>query len=324
MDLDPKVTFGLVSYNNADFICEALDSILAMEKPFPYEVLVADDGSTDGTFARLEPYYDRFAPGALRLLPSTGPRTRAEGTGCRINRNRFKLCVSARGEYLLVGDGDDRWTDRTFVRESVEILDRDQTLAACFHGTSFLIDGKVSPWISAPEGRISGLQYVRRGLYTHYGTFVFRNYYLQDYGRAACIGCDDSTIQIWLATHGDFCGRAKAVYAYRQYADSGWFKLDPAVVRAELLLVFETRLCHCPWPFRRALSKTYRRELVKALRAPAAIETALKDKTHGRVVAADFRPGSLSDALCHWSETSWRRRLSSRLTLLSWILQGVV
>ena len=319
---DPKVTFGILSYDNAAYICAALDSILAMEKPFPYEVHIADDGSTDDTFARLEPYYDKFAPNVLRILPATGPRTRPEGTGSRINRNRFKLCVSARGEYLLVGDGDDLWLDRTFVRESVEILDRESTLAAGYHGPCFLEDGKVSPWISVSDGRISGFEYVRRGLYTHYGTFVFRNYYLRDYSGGARIGCDDATIQIWLATQGDFCGRAKLVYAYRQYSNSGWFKSDPAVVRAEILLVFDSSLRNCPWRFRLALLNNYRREFRKALSKPKAIETALKGKTQGRIIPVDFASGSLPDVFCRWSELSWRRHLTARLTLLWWLFLG--
>ena len=44
-----KVQVVCVTYNQKEYIKEALDSFIMQKTNFGYEVLVGDDGSTDGT-----------------------------------------------------------------------------------------------------------------------------------------------------------------------------------------------------------------------------------------------------------------------------------
>ena len=46
---EPKVTVFLSTYNQVKYIRKALDSIFMQKTNFPFEVVVADDFSTDGT-----------------------------------------------------------------------------------------------------------------------------------------------------------------------------------------------------------------------------------------------------------------------------------
>ena len=43
-----KVSFLVTYYQQARFVRESLDSILALEKPAEWEILIGDDGSADG------------------------------------------------------------------------------------------------------------------------------------------------------------------------------------------------------------------------------------------------------------------------------------
>lgn len=47
--LNPLITVAVITYNQKDLLRETLDSILAQETEFTFEVLVCDDASTDGT-----------------------------------------------------------------------------------------------------------------------------------------------------------------------------------------------------------------------------------------------------------------------------------
>ena len=56
----PKVTVFLSTYNQVKYVRKALDSIFMQETTFPYEVVVADDYSTDGTRDIILEYQKRF------------------------------------------------------------------------------------------------------------------------------------------------------------------------------------------------------------------------------------------------------------------------
>ena len=64
-----KVSALVVTYNHARFIAQALDSVLMQEAPFPWEILISEDASTDGT-REIVVDYQRRHPDRIRLLLS--------------------------------------------------------------------------------------------------------------------------------------------------------------------------------------------------------------------------------------------------------------
>jgi glycosyltransferase involved in cell wall biosynthesis len=81
-------------FNNERYVREALESVLAQTRP-PEEIVVVDDGSTDGTPAILASYGDRFR---VVSQPNAGAVT-ARNVGLR----------ATRGDLLAYIDGDDLW-----------------------------------------------------------------------------------------------------------------------------------------------------------------------------------------------------------------------
>lgn len=92
------------AYNAAAYLARALDSLVGFGPDV--EVIVVDDGSTDGTAALAHEYVDRY-PGLVRLL-----RKPNGGHGSAINTG----LDHARGTYLKVVDSDD-WADRDALAE---------------------------------------------------------------------------------------------------------------------------------------------------------------------------------------------------------------
>lgn len=88
----PKVSVIIPTYNGAQYIKQAVDSVLAQTYD-DYEIIVVDDGSTDDTAELLRPYGDRitYLYQENRKLPA------ARNTGIR----------AARGQYLAFLDSDD-------------------------------------------------------------------------------------------------------------------------------------------------------------------------------------------------------------------------
>ena len=89
-----SVSAVVTTYNHAPYIGEAVASALAQTWP-PCEVIVVDDGSTDGTAAALAPYRDR-----IRYL-------RQPNHGVAAARNAG--VAMARGDLVALLDGDDTW-----------------------------------------------------------------------------------------------------------------------------------------------------------------------------------------------------------------------
>jgi glycosyltransferase involved in cell wall biosynthesis len=90
----PSISAVLAAYQAEEWIAEALESILGQTRP-PEEVVVVDDGSTDGTARELE----RFA-GKIRVV-------RQSNRGCPAAFN--VAFAEARGDFVAMCGADDVW-----------------------------------------------------------------------------------------------------------------------------------------------------------------------------------------------------------------------
>ncbi|WEK36534.1 MAG: glycosyltransferase family 2 protein [Candidatus Pseudobacter hemicellulosilyticus] len=92
----PKVSVGIAVYNGEQFIARAVSSVLR-QTITDLELIIVNDGSTDGTLGVLE----QFTDPRIILLKNDGNK------GVTYTRNRY--CAAAAGEYLAVLDADDEW-----------------------------------------------------------------------------------------------------------------------------------------------------------------------------------------------------------------------
>jgi glycosyltransferase involved in cell wall biosynthesis len=91
---DPLVTVATVTYNSAEFVADAIDSVLAQEFR-DFELIVCDDCSSDGTWDIVRRY--------------SQPHMRAERHAANVGEylNRNHVLGLARGKYIIYIDGDD-------------------------------------------------------------------------------------------------------------------------------------------------------------------------------------------------------------------------
>lgn len=111
-----KVTVYLSTYNQEEYVAQALDSILMQQTSFPFEIVAADDCSTDRTQEIILDYQRRF-PGKI-VTYFTNPNV----GGCKkltdcIDRGLF------RGEYLAFLEGDDYWLCEDRLQTLVDFLE---------------------------------------------------------------------------------------------------------------------------------------------------------------------------------------------------------
>lgn len=125
-----------IFYNGADYLAEAIDSVLAQDFS-DFELLLVDDGSTDAS-TEIAGAYAANDPTRVRLLHHPHRQNR----GMSASRNRG--LGEARGDLIAFIDADDRWRANK-LREQVAIVDR--------HPNVHAVCGAVNYWRSWEGGR---------------------------------------------------------------------------------------------------------------------------------------------------------------------------
>jgi glycosyltransferase involved in cell wall biosynthesis len=117
---------AVTAYNHADWVAWALDGVLAQETDVPYDVVIGEDCSDDGTRDIVREFQRRH-PRTIRLvLPD-------RNLGCRGNAIFLEVLRHARGEYIATLDGDDAWLSPRKLSTQVAFLDANPACAMCFH-----------------------------------------------------------------------------------------------------------------------------------------------------------------------------------------------
>ena len=100
------LSIALVNWNNRDFLQRCLESIKMAQLPFAYEIVVADNGSTDGSQAMLA---DRFP--YVKLVQNEG--------NVGVARGNNQCIQNSNGQYVYILNND------TVVnRQSIEAMVR--------------------------------------------------------------------------------------------------------------------------------------------------------------------------------------------------------
>lgn len=94
------ISIIVCTYNQENTIRRCLDAILSQESPWPFEVIIGEDGGTDGTRDICEDYERRY-PDIVRMMPQ------APNKG--ILQNYFDCVRDAKGKYIMECGGDDEW-----------------------------------------------------------------------------------------------------------------------------------------------------------------------------------------------------------------------
>ena len=123
----PKVSVIIPTYNRLPMLKEAVDSVLDQDFE-DFELIVVDDGSTDGTIAEIKRY-----GGRVRLLQHS------ENRGVSAARN--KGILHAKGKYIAFLDSDDLWV-KDKLKIQVAFLDENPHYPLCYTDEIWIRRGK--------------------------------------------------------------------------------------------------------------------------------------------------------------------------------------
>lgn len=122
---DVLVSICVVTYNQANFIGQCLDSILSQKTNFSFEILLGDDASKDGTSEICKEYANKY-PDKIRLFlhhRENNIKIASRPTG---RFNFLYNLLSASGKYISLCEGDDFWIDPYKLQKQVDFLETNE------------------------------------------------------------------------------------------------------------------------------------------------------------------------------------------------------
>lgn len=210
----PKVSIITISYNQENYIETALESFISQEVNFPFEIIVADDGSKDKTQSIVR----RFEEEHPRLFNNI---LRKKNVGAQQN---FKEAIlRAKGEYIALCEGDDFWTDTSKLQRQVDFLDENKEYALCFHPVRvFYEDGREKDYIyPSKTNRSMNLEGLIRENFIQTNSVMYRKVNYENL--PTDILPLDWYLHLYHARLGKIGFIDRVMSAYRKHAGSMWW-----------------------------------------------------------------------------------------------------
>lgn len=165
----PVVSILCPTYRHAEFVEDALNGFLSQQTDFPFEILIRDDASDDGTAEIVRDYAERY-PNIIRAkLEKTNQWPMVQPFDV--------LRKEAAGEFIALCEGDDYWTDPKKLSQQVAQLRRSPSAVVSHHQSVVVESGVVvNLHRLAPKECVNhGREALRRGGRLLTNTLLFRN-----------------------------------------------------------------------------------------------------------------------------------------------------
>jgi glycosyltransferase involved in cell wall biosynthesis len=203
----PRISVIIPAYNAAAYIAEAIDSALGQTCK-PFEVIIVDDGSTDGTRELLVRY--GALPGVRVIL--------AEHQGVSAARNQ--ALRASTGEYVALLDADDRWRPEKLTEQLALFSANPAAVLVCSDMELFGDKkGLYSTFANCTFHRGAVLNALIRENFVPTSSVMIRRSALFDAGLfttdARITVGEDYHLWLRIASHGEFDFSAKPLVDYR-------------------------------------------------------------------------------------------------------------
>ena len=224
----PLVSVSVITYNHEKYIRQCLDGILMQNVNFPYEVLVHDDASPDGTADIIREYEAKY-PDIIKPIYQTENQYSQGRPVSKLNYDR------ARGKYLAFCEGDDYWTDPGKLQKQVDFLEAHPEYIACVHRVKVIDEFGNRNWSNGFARNYDTSDYtlsdsenlmVSNGCAGHLSSLVCRNIFLtlpkdiyENY--LNCKANGDTKLNLLLTLNGTIRRFDDTMSVYRHITSSG-------------------------------------------------------------------------------------------------------
>ena len=223
-----QISVLITFYNQERYVDDALESVFMQKTTFPFQVIIGDDGSNDGTVERIKKWQSMY-PDRIRLVIQERDHSKKYIGGIRASRNRLSLLKLVDTPYFIYLDGDDYYTDNNKLQKQYDILEKPENgdCVGCGHNSlmfneeapekSMILPGKL-----IRQGKYYPEKYWRK-YYFHPDTIVFRSKYIKELPLDIVRDSfNDNIITFCFIQHGPLYFLRDCMVAYRQNNNGLW------------------------------------------------------------------------------------------------------
>ncbi len=315
-DNEIMVSVVCETYNHLPYIRSALDGFVMQKTDFPFEVVVHDDASTDGTADVVREYMERY-PGLIRVILQKENQY-SKGVYTDLDC----LYPQARGRYLAICEGDDYWTDPYKLQKQFDAMEAhpevDISAHAAYEEQDGVRTGKIAP---SDRDRIFRPEEVIRlgGGFVASASLMFRRTLDDDVPEFRRFFHNDYTTQIHGALRGGMLYLSDCMAVYRYMSSGSWTarmrgnKERKIALSKKLIEMLNILDRETEGKYHGVIGETQRSQEFKILCAEGRYADALKKpyKDIFRSLSARERASVLAKRYLPFLVT-WREKLRSR------------
>lgn len=221
----PDLSICIIAYNIEDYIDENLASVFAQKTKYSFEILIGDDGSTDGTIDKIIEWQKKY-PKVITYYQMDRDKNKNYRLMSRVSHNRVNLMLHAKGKYITFLDGDDVYKTKDFFEKAIKTLNKKENEDCSVYAgntEAFWGIGRCKKISSLKTGKIELSQYWEE-MYTHSGACIYRNKFFFDVRLRQYF--DDNIITFLALTNGKLYAVKNTVISLRQRGKSFWLLSD--------------------------------------------------------------------------------------------------
>jgi len=222
--MEPEVSICCITYNHGKYLRNAIESFLMQKTTFPFEILIHDDASTDGTSGIIREYEKKYPDLIKPIYQTENQYSQGKSISATYQFPR------AKGKYIALCEGDDYWTDPQKLQKQVDYLEANQNCALCFHATEFVYENNPEKnFIYRPKKIPKDCKFEMKHVILGGGGFMATNsmffkkeclHERADWMENAPVG--DIPLMLLLASQGEIGYIDEIMGAYRVMTENSW------------------------------------------------------------------------------------------------------
>ncbi len=222
-----QLSIIVITHNQREQLRRCIDSVLAQQIPFEYEVLISDDASTDGSFELAQEYERLYCQ--VHAYSCNSDDFNPSNKSFRSGINRCNALKHANGKYIAHIDGDDFLLKNSRIYEKqVNLLEQFPDCSCCMANDYEMVDGEDESTIrirhqeTFDTGHVLKKEDYIRNYFRESPCFVYRRNSLVDPAKVLDGFYADNCITTFYLQFGDIVCLKDAGYVYVQYEQSIW------------------------------------------------------------------------------------------------------
>lgn len=205
----PTVSIACITFNQSDYIKNALDGFFLQQTSFEFEIILCDDCSTDNTSEIVNDYIINH-PKGYRIKYFRHERNLG------MMKNGLFSLSKCTAKYIALCEGDDYWTDPLKLQEQVCFLERNDNYVMVADNSIWydLEENKKSLFNNDSEKDINVLELLEKRQFAT-ASVLFRNSKELQENKEKTLG--DTVLWVFLSTLGKIKYRTEVTSVYRRH-----------------------------------------------------------------------------------------------------------